>query len=107
MSEQQMHEQQSNEQPAQGPGSHDQQPSAGDPFEEARARIAELEDNWRRTAAELAIGLVSCFWWRASILGSPAPDVGGARARLWFRQRRYTPVREGSGQYGRREGASA
>ena len=26
---------------------------ARDPLEEARARIAELEDNWRRTAAEL------------------------------------------------------
>jgi molecular chaperone GrpE len=51
MSEQQMHEQQSSEQPA--PGSREQQPFAGDPLEEARARIAELEDNWRRTAAEL------------------------------------------------------
>jgi molecular chaperone GrpE len=53
MSEQQMHEQQSNEQPAPGPGSRDQQPPARDPLEEARSRIAELEDNWRRTAAEL------------------------------------------------------
>jgi molecular chaperone GrpE len=56
MSEQQMHEQQSNEQQSNeqpAPGSREQQPFAGDPLEEARARIAELEDNWRRTAAEL------------------------------------------------------
>ena len=52
MSEQQTHEQQSNEQPP-APGSREQQPSARDPLEEARARIPELEDNWRRIAAEL------------------------------------------------------
>jgi molecular chaperone GrpE len=53
MSEQQTHEQESSEQQAPGPESRGQQPSARDPLEEARARIAELEDNWRRTAAEL------------------------------------------------------
>ena len=52
MAEQQTHEQQSNEQPP-APGSREQQPSARDPLEEARARIPELEDNWRRIAAEL------------------------------------------------------
>jgi hypothetical protein len=52
MSEQQTHEQQSNEQPP-APVSREQQPPAGDPLEEARSRIAQLEDNWRRTAAEL------------------------------------------------------
>jgi molecular chaperone GrpE len=53
MSEQQTHEQESGDQPMPGPASREQQPSGRDPLEEARARIAELEDNWRRTAAEL------------------------------------------------------
>jgi molecular chaperone GrpE len=53
MSEQQTHEQESGDQPTPGPASREQQPSGHDPLEEARARIAELEDNWRRTAAEL------------------------------------------------------
>jgi molecular chaperone GrpE len=43
MSEQQTHEQQARE----------EQTPERDPLEEARARIAELEDSWRRTAAEL------------------------------------------------------
>ncbi len=47
-----MHEQESNEQTA-GQDGREQQPSGRDPLEEARARIAELEGNWRRTAAEL------------------------------------------------------
>ena len=46
-----MHEQGSGEQQS-GPESRER-PSARDPLEEARARIAELEDSWRRTAAEL------------------------------------------------------
>jgi molecular chaperone GrpE len=53
MSEPQTHEQESSEQQAPGPESREQQPAGRDPLDEARARIAELEDIWRRTAAEL------------------------------------------------------
>ena len=53
MSEQQMHEQESNEQQTVGQESREHQPSGRDPLEEVRARIAELEDNWRRTASDL------------------------------------------------------
>lgn len=53
MSEQQTHEEQSSDQQPAEPASREQQASGRDPLEEARARIAELEDNWRRTAAEL------------------------------------------------------
>jgi hypothetical protein len=52
VSEQQTHKQQSNEQPP-APGGPRIATPAGDPLEEARSRIVELEDNWRRTAAEL------------------------------------------------------
>ena len=44
MSEQQTHDQKQNP---------EQQTAEPDPLEEARARIADLEDRWRRTAAEL------------------------------------------------------
>jgi molecular chaperone GrpE len=44
MSEQQTHEQKQNPEP---------QTPEPDPLEEARARISELDDRWRRTAAEL------------------------------------------------------
>src|SRR5215218_9952427 len=44
MSEQQTHDQKQNP---------EQQTAQPDPLEEARARIADLEDRWRRTAAEL------------------------------------------------------
>jgi molecular chaperone GrpE len=53
MSEPQTHEQESSEQQPPGPESREQQPAGRDPLDEARARIAELEDIWRRTAAEL------------------------------------------------------
>jgi molecular chaperone GrpE len=53
MSEPQTHEQESSEQQAPGPESREHQPAGRDPLDEARARIAELEDIWRRTAAEL------------------------------------------------------
>ena len=53
MSEQQTHEQHGGDQPTHAPASREQQTSGRDPLEEARARIAELEDSWRRTAAEL------------------------------------------------------
>ena len=52
MSEQQTHQEGSAQQ-APGPKNREQHPSGPDPLEEARARIADLEDNWRRTAAEL------------------------------------------------------
>ena len=51
--EEQTHEERGQERQTAGPASREQQPSGGDPLEEARARIVELEDNWRRTAAEL------------------------------------------------------